>query len=54
MISMDCQEEVTMQKIRQAAAEFLAGQRVAVTGVSRNRGGYSGTRAPCGYRLRTA
>jgi len=28
-----------MQKMKQAAAEFLAGKRVAVTGVSRNRGG---------------
>ncbi len=29
-----------MQKMKQAAAEFLAGKRVAVTGVSRNRGGH--------------
>jgi len=29
-----------MQKIKQAAAGFLAGKRVAVTGVSRNRGAH--------------
>jgi uncharacterized protein len=29
-----------MQKMKQAAAEFLAGKRVAVTGVSRNRGAH--------------
>jgi predicted CoA-binding protein len=29
-----------MQKIKQAAAEFLASKRVAVTGVSRNRGAH--------------
>ena len=34
-----------MQKMKQAAAEFLAGKRVAVTGVSRNRGGTAAT--PC-------
>jgi uncharacterized protein len=29
-----------MQKMKQAAAEFLAGKRVAVTGVSRNPGAH--------------
>jgi uncharacterized protein len=29
-----------MQKMKQAATEFLAGKRVAVTGVSRNRGSH--------------
>jgi hypothetical protein len=37
-----------MQTMKQAVAEFLAGTRVAVTGVSRNRRDMAATRSTSG------